>query len=84
MYCRECAAKTSKVDENLFQYKYKCSNTECGKTYSEKKEWVNNAGLLGSTLSVAGIIWKVANGEYLEAGIKIANTLTGNDDITNV
>jgi hypothetical protein len=84
MFCRECGTKTNKQGEDFLCYKYQCPNPQCRKTYSEKKEWVNNAGLVGTGLSAAGFIWKVANGDYVDAAIQVANKVTGNDDITNV
>lgn len=84
LFCKNCGTETKKDGEDFLRYKYQCPKPECKKTYSENKEWVNQAGLVSTVFSLGGIIWKVANGDYLEAGIKIANKVTGNDDITNV
>jgi hypothetical protein len=85
MKCKCCGERASftYLEDDFFRERYECSN--CNKTFWVKKGWVKAAGVVGSTLSVGGIVLKVASGDIPGAVASIANKAAGGgDDFTNV
>ncbi|TBR60213.1 hypothetical protein B4U84_04810 [Westiellopsis prolifica IICB1] len=85
MKCKCCGEKASFTykENGFFKERYRCSN--CNKTFWEKKGWAKAAGVVGSTLSIGGIVLKIACGDIPGAVASIAyKSVSGSDDFTNV